>query len=248
MKYLKKPTFSLLYILSVILFGCTQDKKEITLNDSITTTAKLIYEDNFENGLDEWKVEQMPGGIVENNNGKLEITDVKGCTIWSKKQFKGSVMITYDTYVIGADGPQDRVSDLNCFWMATDPENMGNLFANSEKRGGKFSNYDSLSLYYVGLGGNDNNTTRFRRYSGTGKRPILPVNDLSDSQYMIVPNKLAQIKIIAFNDIIQYYRDDELIFDFLDPTPYAAGHFGFRTVNNHMTIDNFKVYQLTEKN
>ena len=41
-----------------------------------------------------------------------------------------------------------------------------NLFARSEWRNGVFKNYNTLDLFYVGYGGNDNSTTRFRRYNG----------------------------------------------------------------------------------
>lgn len=129
--------------------------------------------------------------------------------------------------------------------MAKDPENPDALFANSEKRGGKFSNYDSLRLYYMGVGGHDNSKTRFRRYTGKGDRPLLPEHDLSEPKYLIKPNKVTKIKIIAYNGIIQYYRDGQCIVDFYDPNPYSSGYFGFRTVNNHMTIDNFRVFRLT---
>ena len=33
-------------------------------------------------------------------------------------------------------------------------------------RNGEFKNYNTLDLYYVGYGGNDNGTTRFREYHG----------------------------------------------------------------------------------
>lgn len=189
-------------------------------------------------------MEQMPGGIVSNKDEKLEITDVAGCTIWFKKQLEGPIMIQYNAYVIDQGGPQDRVSNLNCFWMAKDPENPDNLFGNSENRGGKFSNYDSLRLYYMGFGGHDNTKTRFRRYLGNGDRPLLPEHDLTEPKYLITPNKVTKIKIIAYNGIIQYPRDGEGIIDFYDLEPYTCGSFGFRTVNNHMTIDNFQVFKL----
>jgi len=122
-------------------------------------------------------------------------------------------MIEYDVVVIDQGGPQDRVSDLNCFWMAKDPENMDNLLANSEKRGGKFSNYDSLRLYYMGVGGHFNTKTRFRRYIGNGERPLLPEHDLTDSKFMLTANTSYHIKIIAYNGFIQYYRNDKLLVD-----------------------------------
>ena len=42
---------------------------------------------------------------------------------------------------------------------------------------------------------------------------------------------------------IQYSRDGEVVFEFRDKDPFREGWFGFRTVRNHLRIDNFRVYQ-----
>jgi len=246
--FIPRCTILLLLILTILFAGCNKTINTIYINESLTAKGKLIYDNNFEESLDDWKVEQMPEGTVEVKDGKLEINDAAGCTIWLKEEFEGPIMIEYEALVIENGGLNDRVSDLNCFWMAKDPENPTNLFKKSEERGGKFSNYDSLQLYYMGLGGHYNTKTRFRRYLGNGYRPLLPEHDLTDSKFLITPNKLNKIKIIAFDGIIQYYRNDTLMVDFHDTNPYTSGYFGFRTVNNHMTVDNFKVYKLSSKN
>lgn len=245
MKTINTPYLFKLWILalfSVFICSC-QNEKTFTINDE-EVEAELIYKEDFDDDLSNWQVEQMEGGTVEIKDGKLEIDDVKGCTVWLKEPFEGPIVIEYDVYIIQDGGENDRVSDLNCFWMATDPENPDNLFANSKKRGGKFSNYDGLQLYYMGVGGNHNKTTRFRRYTGTGERPLLPEHDLSDPEFMLEPNKTYHIKIVANDGVVQYYRNDELFANFNDSQPYTSGHFGFRTVKNHMTVDNFKVYQI----
>lgn len=55
---------------------------------------------------------------------------------------------------------------MNCFWGADDPRHPDDFFARSAWRNGEFKNYNTLDLYYVGYGGNDNGTTRFREYHG----------------------------------------------------------------------------------
>lgn len=235
----------MLIVLIFTFFSCDNSDNSFEIKGK-TYNSKLIFEDNFDNGLINWKAEQMPLGTVKVVDNKLEIDDVSGCTVWLDKKLSGSIVIEYDVFIIQNGGANDRVSDLNCFWMATDPKNPMNLFENSEKRGGKFSNYDSLQLYYMGVGGNDNGTSRFRRYVGNGERPLLAEHDLSDAKYMLEPNKNYHIKIVAHNGIIQYYRDNNLFVDFVDSKPYTSGYFGFRTVKNHMTADNFKVYQIQE--
>ncbi len=227
-----------------VLFASCKEHKIIILNDDLKVKAELLYADDFEKNIANWQVEQAPKGSVFHKNGKLEVNDWRGCTVWFKTKLSGPLMIEYDAYVIKEDGEFDRASDLNCFWMATDSQNPDNLFADSDKRQGDFANYNTLSLYYVGMGGHFNTKTRFRRYSGNGEKPLLPEHDLTDSKFLITPNVSKKIRLVAFNDVIQYYRNDTLIFDYRDKKPYTEGHFGLRTVHNHMTIDNFKVYKL----
>ncbi|MCL5129615.1 MULTISPECIES: DUF6250 domain-containing protein [unclassified Algibacter] len=244
LKYRKTSILVLTLTVSLlILNSCFNVNKSIEIKGK-TYNSKLIFKENFDKGLENWQVEQMPEGTVEVKDSKLEINDVSGCTVWLKQKFNGPIVIEYDVFVIQNGGANDRVSDLNCFWMANDPKNPTNLFADSEKRGGKFSNYDNLKLYYMGLGGNHNKTTRFRRYVGNGERPLRPEHNLSDPRFMLEPNKTYHIKIISNNGIVQYFRDNLLVSDFVDLEPYTSGYFGFRTVKNHMTVDNFRVYEV----
>ena len=207
---------------------------------------KLIAKDDFDQDLSQWVVEQMDDGSTQLIEGKLDINDAKGCTVWFKKKLTGAIMIEYEATMIKNGDKHDRVSDLNCFWMATDPKNPKDIFAN-QSRGGSFKNYHPLSLYYVGYGANNNTTTRFRRYSGNGERPCLPEHDLRDQKFLHTPNKTIKIQIIANGSTIQYLRDGEIVFDFHDKNPYTEGWFGFRTVRNHLKIDNFRVYKLNAK-
>lgn len=204
---------------------------------------QLIFHDDFSSDLSQWVVEQAPGGTVDPLDGKLDINDAKGCTVWFKEKLSGAIMIEYEATMISEGGEFDRVSDLNCFWMAIDPKHPDDLFANKD-RGGLFDNYHPLRLYYVGYGANKNTTTRFRRYPGGGERPCLPEHDLRDKKFMHTPNKTITIQIISNGKTIRYLRDGEVVFDFEDKEPFTEGWFGFRTVRNHLQIDNFKVYQL----
>ena len=141
-------------------------------------------------------------------------------------------------------GLYDRVSDNNCFWMATDPTSPEDFFKNANQRTGKFYDYNTLHLYYVGNGGHNNTKTRFRRYDGNFERPLLPEHDLSDEKFLITANKKMHIEIIVKDSTTSYSRDGEVIFQINDPNPYTKGYFGFRTVNNHMIIENFKVIKI----
>ena len=201
---------------------------------------QLLFEENFNDGsLDNWICElQYPDkSVVEIQDNKLNIDVGGGATIWFKPKLNGDILIEYDVTVIQKSGPNDRVSDLNQFWMATDPVN-SNLFT----RSGNFSQYDNLRLYYVGMGGNKNSTTRFRRYPGGGARPLLA--EYKDPEHLLIPNTNYHIEIVCYDGLIQYSVNGKVFFTFTDSDPLTKGAFGFRTVRNHETVDNFRVYRL----
>ena len=205
--------------------------------------GNLLYSDDFAAGLSRWTVELEKPGIVTAANGKLTIDVPAGCTVWFRPELSGPVLIQYEATMVQAGGTNDRVSDLNAFWMATDARSPGDLFAT--KRSGKFADYNQLRTYYVGQGGNGNTTTRFRRYIGdTELRPLLPEHDLHGPEVLLKPNVSQTVQLVAFGGRIQYYRDGARIFDFQDPEPYTRGWFGFRTTYSHIEIRKFRVYRL----
>jgi hypothetical protein len=223
--------------------------------------GKVLFSDNFTHGLGAWRIEmeqpgsmEQPGpmeqwGSVTAKDGVLDIDVPAGVTVWFRQELGGPVMIQYEATVISAGGPNDRVSDLNSFWMATDPAVPEDIFAHP--RAGKFADYNSLRMYYVGLGGNGNTTTRFRRYIGDAvERPLLPENDLSVAEHPdkgIVANKTQIVTLVADGALIQYWRDGEKIFEMTDPGPYTKGWFGIRTTKNHMQVRNLRVVRLEGK-
>ena len=133
-------------------------------------------------------------------------------------------------------GANDRVSDVNCFWMASEPSS-----AMPSPRSGRFGDYDSLQTYYVGMGGNDNTTTRFRRYAGGGPRPLRPEDDLRQHKVLLEPNCTYRIRVVARDGRAEFWRDGEKIFSFHDPAPLTAGWFGFRTIKSHLEIRRLRV-------
>ena len=206
-------------------------------------TARLLYSDDFTHGLKQWTAELERPGAVEAASGALRIDVPAGATVWFRPELHGRLRIEYEATLIRRGGPNDRVSDLNCFWMATDARSPADLFAT--RRGGGFAGYNRLRAYYVGQGGNGNTTTRFRRYIGDPElRPLLPEHDLSAAEVLLRPNVSQQIRIVSDGGHIQYWRDGTRIFDFEDAAPYTRGHFGLRTTFSHLEVRHFRVYRL----
>jgi len=126
--------------------------------------------------------------------------------------------------------------------MASDPDRPDDLLAEGHMRDGRFKTYDTLRTYYVGYGGNTNSTTRFRRYDGTGARPLLPSHDLTAPEYLLQPDHVYHITLTAAADgRVQFIRDGSVVFEFVDPEPLKSGWFGFRTVHSRMEVSNFRV-------
>jgi hypothetical protein len=204
------------------------------------TTGTILFADDFHGGLAGWVVEQQPGGTVTAKDGHLIIDDAGGCTVWLRRELEVPVLITYVARVSSAS----RVSDLNCFWMATDPAAPGGeVLATSARRTGALAEYDALRLYYVGAGGNANTTTRFRRYTGTGERPLLPEHDLRDRRFLLRGNQTYHVILLAAGGRVQYLRDGVVFFDYADPQPLTTGRFGFRTVHSRIELRHFRVWR-----
>lgn len=192
--------------------------------------------------LTRWAVEQMPGGTVTVEGDALVIKDTAGVTVWLKERITAPAVISYDVKVVAENGPYDRVSDVNCFWMANDPSSPDNSpFAPGHGRTGKLEDYDSLRLYYVGMGGNYNSTTRFRHYEGNGVKPLLPENDLTDKKFLLEPNQTYRIRIVVAAGRTEYWRDEERFFSFTDAAQPKTGWFGFRTVKSHLEFRHFRI-------
>lgn len=205
----------------------------------------LLYANDFTHGLDDFVIELEKGGDVRAADGSLTINVPAGCSVWLKRSFEGPIAIEYDVTFL-AEEDDDRLSDLNLFWMASDARNPDDFFAVA--RSGTFADYNLLKCYYAGIGGNANTTTRFRRYIGDAElRPLLPEHDLSDAKHLLESNRTYHVRAIACGGLIQLFRDDEKLFELVDDQPYASGHFAFRTVASHQRIRNLAVRRLVPR-
>jgi len=247
MNQTKQPTQSniLLILVSCLLFGCFKPSQQTT------NEGQVLFELNFSNASDfdffkpETEINEQEVTLKER---ALDIDAIKGATVWFKEKLFAPIKIEYTVVVINNEGPNDRVSDLNCFFMALDPRCPADIFACDDSiRTGNFGTYHDLRTYYVGYGGNNNLTTRMRRYPGyTRERPMLPEHDLGPP-LVIVPNQSIKVEITVKANKITYAHDGKVIFEMDDSLPYHEGWFAFRTVRNHLKILDFKVTQLYKR-
>lgn len=218
----------------------------------ITLGMNMNAQDNQVSGLNArqfhkyWKVEsESPDYKVTFIGDTAEIVSPKGLTLWRKEKMNGRVTIEYDACVV-VEKEGDRLSDLNCFWMASDPTYPDNIWKREKWRNGIFLNCYSLQLYYMGYGGNYNSTTRFRRYDGNeagiADPKIRPAiwKEYTDADHLLKANHWYHIKITNEDNRVSYYIDGERLVDFRDAEPLTEGWFGFRTTLSRTRITNFR--------
>ena len=204
--------------------------------------GRRLHADDFRHGLAQWALEAEKPAQMTAQNGVLDIDTPAGLTLWFRPELTGPVMIEYEALAVSAGGANDRVSDLNAFWMARDADGGSPL---AKPRSGAFADYDTLKTYYVGQGGNANTSTRFRRYVGRpGERPLLPQHDHAAADEMLVPNRWQTVRLIADGGLIQYWNDERKLFELIDSQPYTRGWFGLRTTLSHLRVRRFRVYAL----
>jgi hypothetical protein len=296
---IKKMPFSLLVISVVYLSSCAQTEGLTTSAPVSLTGASplvlghgvglfkigpLLAQDNFEN-LDNWVVQiQRKEGFEP---AKVEIRDHtldcllpgRGCTIWFKQKLKTRLTITYEvicpTKHTGIKGVQAR--DINNFWLATDPTDLNQGLFDLTRYTGKFGSYDKMQGYYASTGGGGaiaNLTTRMRRYPR--QKDGQPIDHIAlnnkDGQpgYLITPDKVMTVQLVAYDDVIQYIVDGGVIYQIKRGDPiqvegpdssgkmartesaydldrfwvYREGYFGFRMVGTHHIYTNFRINAL----
>jgi rhamnogalacturonan endolyase len=197
-----------------------------------------LYRDDFSGPLHGWVAEyaRKPGNTVETRDGRLLLDVDGGATVWLDKPLSGNLLIAFTRRVVVDGGRNDRLSDLNVFWMARDP-GRENLFT----RTGRFEDYDDLALYYVGIGGNRNTTTRLRRY-GDGRREL--VGEYLDAAHLLAPNRDYRIEIAVFDGCTRVRVDGVDWFTYRDAHPLTQGYFGLRTTWSHQTVGDLTIQRL----
>jgi hypothetical protein len=176
-----------------------------------------------------WAVEAEAGAAARAayvEDGALVLNAERGLTVWLRQQLLGHYEISFTRTVLAAG----RLSDLNFFWEAQLPPGF--------RRSGKLEEYDALRLFYAGIGGNTNSTTRFRFYDGSGARNLL--QEYTTPEYLLKADHPYRIRIVADARGTRLYVDDKEYFNAPGPLP-GGGYFGFRTTQSRQKVEHFLV-------
>src|SRR4051812_34957066 len=81
---------------------------------------RLIFKDDFKD-THKWIIEMVPtpNSSVYTDHGKLILDTKGGVSVWLNQRLEGNILIEYKRKVLVAGKVNDRLSDLNQFWMAS---------------------------------------------------------------------------------------------------------------------------------
>ena len=128
--------------------------------------------------------------------------------------------ITYDVFCPIPDSAIEglRPRDINNFWMCSDPEDPDQGVFDSKKYTGSFKTYDKMHGYYASTGGGKvgSPTTRMRRYPrevGGKPSPHIALNNKDGRLgYLINPDQVMKVQLVAYDDLVQYIVDGKLVY------------------------------------
>jgi hypothetical protein len=203
---------------------------------ALDASSPEVYRDDFQRfDPQAWAVESEAGDAaraVRVSSRALLLDASRGLTVWLRRQLIGHYEISF-TRTILTDG---RLSDMNFFWEAQLPAGFTQT--------GKLEEYDKLRLFYAGIGGNTNSTTRFRYYDGSGERKLL--QEYTTQDYLLKANHPYRIRIVVDAQGTRLYVDYRQYFS--APGPQAGGgYFGLRTTQSRQKIEHFVIRRIPAK-
>lgn len=184
------------------------------------------------------EVENPLGSLIRADGDQLLLQADRGLTIWLTTPLRPPYEITYQRQILHENAAALRISDMNQFWAAQ-LESTGSGFP--FRHSGSFSGYDDIDLFYFGIGGNNNRTSRFRHYDGHGRRQLL--GEYLDAAHLLQAGHVYHIRTVVLLHATRVYIDGRCWFQSTDQT-MPSGYFGLRLTGSSQRISHFQVRTL----
>ena len=212
-------------------------------DDSYVKT-EILYQSTFDTDLSDWILEPSPKNDhqAEIVDGTLLLATKGGQTCWLDRRFDGNIAVEYHVTVPSEGYPHTRVSDINQYFMAVDPDSPE---AESPTPTTKYSGpdyYKKFRMYYCGMGVYNNQYTGFRRCDGNGEYPL--VEECSRPACLIPADTVCFVECIRFSDRVTFKLNDSVVIDYRDQQAFELGFFGFRNYKSAKLIHDITVYRL----
>ncbi|PCJ55505.1 MAG: hypothetical protein COA79_20610 [Planctomycetota bacterium] len=224
------------------------------MNANMEFKTKLLFEENFENDLDQWWVEGQMDVFTNDHKIYVDIDKPgqnKGAsgTVWLKQKHPENFIITYNALVeqsgIGAN-------NINLFLCYNHPNDKPMIESRDERESGAYNLYHELNGYIITYL-NDYDADSGKYPDGSTKARIRMrknpgfnlVNE--DYTYHCKQNNLYQFEIIKFKNklILRVDGEERLSWEDLDG-PYGEGLIGLRTFQSKLYWEKFKLFKILD--
>lgn len=203
----------------VVVSACEKRPRQRPLPlDAGIDGGKLIFSEDFEKGLDHWRVESKNWKIVD---GRLFTGD-------KPNQNKGA-------WLKGVTLPQN----VRMEFEATSVKGNKPQFEGDMKFEFGGDRPDHAAGYIIIFGGWKNAINTIARHDehGDGRLVI-------DSKTKVKEGQTYQFKVVRLNGEVKWFLDGELLLRVKDAKPALGGSFGFNDWNSRVYFDNLKIYAL----
>ncbi|TWI67322.1 hypothetical protein IP91_01435 [Pseudoduganella lurida] len=206
----------------------------LALEARAAAPGPVLFRDDFRTfDGKRWRVEAEAGnaaGAATVRDGALVLDAPAGLTVWFTEPLSGHYEIAFTRTVPLTGTTGERLSDLNVFWQARPAGAVS----------GKLADYDGIPMFYAGIGGNANTTSRFRHYDGSGKRILL--QEYLDAPWLLKANQPYHVRIVVDGGGTRLYVDN--VPYFASPERLGPGLFGLRTTLSRQLVSDFTVHRL----
>ncbi|MFC2076686.1 DUF6250 domain-containing protein [candidate division KSB1 bacterium] len=195
------------------------------------------FQDDFALDLRYWWWE---GGEPKIDDGELCLDGRGPSILWCRIPFRGKISIEYTARAILGLGGNDRLSDLNFYWMTSHRSKQMDVQQFFESRSaGELDPDGNYRAYRLENGGDDNRVTRLVRFDPDSGRTVLV--EYRDRNLLLEPNQDYRYRLLIGYWLLEVYRDDELVLRIDDPNLITPGYFGLASQDSHVHFDNVRV-------
>jgi len=213
---------------------------------------RLVFEDDFSQGLDNWIVEKFDRDVVDvvHSAGQMKVNTgngVDGVMIWCKNPLPENFMVEYDVTPVSESG-------FFLLFFCVEKDDQSDILSHTESRFTTqtlFEKYTAGEIhgYHISYRRNDSPTSNLRKNPGYKAGNLLKQQSIpgilsaGKAHHVVLKKTGPNIFLEVDGNEFMNFTDDGTI----GGIPYSGGRLGFRQVyNTEGYYDNFRIWDLDE--
>lgn len=211
---------------------------------------KLVFEDDFGRGLDNWVVEKFDRDVVDvrHSGSQMKVCTrkgVDGVMIWCKNLLPENFMVEYD-FIPGSE------SGFFLMFFCVEKNDQSDILEHIENKYTSYTLFEKYTCgetnaYHISYRRNDRPNCNLRKDPGqkTGillkQQPVPGILSAGKAHHVVLTKTGRHIRLEVDQEEFMKYADDGTI----GGHPYSGGRFGIRQVyDSEGYYDNFRIWDL----